>query len=306
MSFTKIELTNGRTFEGELLNGNPYKGILRYKNGTFFNGILDYNENEQKIIGYKYGTLTLPKHSDFFRGSYKGFSFYIGEYHFSNGDIIEGEFKNNRPLKGITYYENGEIFEGDYDEKGNILNGEFIYLNKNIYTGKFIRGKPSGKGTVKLYNGDWFKGTFEEGVPVFGKLIYKNKNMFEGNFEDGNPISGRFIYTNGDHFEGEFKDGYPYKGKYIYENGVEYVGEIDIYAEKQGIGTIRPPNGSEGFIEHMGKFLDDVAIETHIVLNNDRTIERVDTGRNMSGLDKSRPRTKKIGGNKTQKNLFVN
>ena len=63
----------------------------------------------------------------------------------------EGEFKINDSIKegfGIIYYKNGDIYEGEF--KNNKLDGIGIYYFKNgdRYEGEFKDGRYNGIGTL--------------------------------------------------------------------------------------------------------------------------------------------------------------
>lgn len=107
-----------------------------------------------------------------------------------------------------------------------------VLENEDEYIG-FVteEGIPEGEGEL-LYkdNKSEFKGTFHNGQPVKGTMIYENKIEDEGTFE-GRKIKGdvKRTYPNGDVYTGPIKDGRPHgKGVMEYKNdGSKYEGYFE-------------------------------------------------------------------------------
>ena len=57
------------------------------------------------------------------------------------GDVIEGQFKNNR------------------------VHGYAIEMGKNIYEGEWFKNYKKGKGVLKMANGTIYKGDFNHDLP---------------------------------------------------------------------------------------------------------------------------------------------
>jgi hypothetical protein len=155
-----------------------------------------------------------------------------GIYKFGNGDVYEGEFKNNEMSgHGIFRYLNGGIYTGSY--KNNEMNGQgtFEYDNGDVYEGGFKDEKHSGHGICKYLNGDVFEGDYENSK-MNGHGTYKRANgvVYVAEYENG-KINGHATYkrANGDVYESEFKKGEIYgPGIYKYANGDVYIGRCDI------------------------------------------------------------------------------
>jgi len=64
----------------------------------------------------------------------------------------------------------------------------FIYSNKDVYSGQWIKGKKQGQGTYVYkttgvkYVGEWFEGKF-----LYGKWLFPNGTYFEGQFQNNRP-----------------------------------------------------------------------------------------------------------------------
>jgi hypothetical protein len=60
-----------------------------------------------------------------------------------------------------------------------------IYINEDIYSGKWNNGKKDGQGTyIFKETGMKYVGSFKSGHFVKGKWIYPNGTFFEGNFDN--------------------------------------------------------------------------------------------------------------------------
>ena len=81
--------------------------------------------------------------------------------------------------------------------------GQFNYINNDIFTGKFVNGIPNGDGELKTSE-KTFKGTFRNGEKVKGEEIGQ-KGRYFGSFKD-NMRDGRGVLTlnEGIKYEGNF------------------------------------------------------------------------------------------------------
>ena len=142
-----------------------------------------------------------------------------GAYKFSNGDIYDGEWKNDiRDAQGTQIYANGDIYSGKWKDDMKNGQGTFTYLNGDIYTGEFLDDKKNGRGTFTYSNGDIFNGEFldnkknGQGIFTFANSkkiigIWKDHKLYAECIE-GNCINGQgsLTYVNGDIHIGTFVD----------------------------------------------------------------------------------------------------
>ena len=120
-----------------------------------------------------------------------------GVYKFSNGDIYDGDWKNDvRDAQGTQIYVNGDIYNGKWKDDMKNGQGTFTYINGDIYTGEFLNDKKNGQGIF----------TFANTKKVMG--IWKD-NKLHAECSEGNCINGQgsLTYVNGDIHIGTFVDG---------------------------------------------------------------------------------------------------
>ena len=113
---------------------------------------------------------------------------------------FEGNYKDG--LKdgfGKMTFPNGDIYEGEWKE--NVINGEGSYTYKktgDIYSGSWVNGKKSGEGIYEFSkDSSMMKGTWEDGNIKSGSWILKNAGSYEGEFKLGRPYgAGKFTFTS--------------------------------------------------------------------------------------------------------------
>ena len=78
--------------------------------------------------------------------------------YFDDGDIYEGDYKNNkREGKGIMYFDDGDTYEGDYKNDKADGKGIYYYNDGERYEGDWRNNIPKGKGIIYYYNGDRYE-----------------------------------------------------------------------------------------------------------------------------------------------------
>src|SRR5690606_13006668 len=134
-----------------------------------------------------------------------------GKIIYSNGDIYEGEFKNNLIHgRGIFKWDNGDIYEGDFKRGKKDGKGEFLWINGDSYRGDFKDDKREGIGVFKSrLNNIEYSGEFKDNK-FHGKGKFKqNDSFYYGSFANG--------VRHGYGYSFDLKNDIVYKEKY--ENG---------------------------------------------------------------------------------------
>jgi hypothetical protein len=77
----------------------------------------------------------------------------------NKNEVYLGGFLNDEYHKGKLHI-NGNIYEGEF--KNNKFNGKGIYKFQcgDVYVGSFIDGLKNGKGKFEYYNGNFYEGEF--------------------------------------------------------------------------------------------------------------------------------------------------
>ena len=111
-------------------------------------------------------------------------------YHYDNGDIYEGEFKNDlKEGYGIFYNSNGDRYEGEWKNDLREGYGIYYYSDGDRYEGEWKNDLREGYGIDYFYNGDRFEGEFKndkmEGYGIFySSLGLKVEKYFKDNIKD--------------------------------------------------------------------------------------------------------------------------
>ena len=120
------------------------------------------------------------------------------------------------------------------------------------YTGMFVDGAFSGRGTYEWGNDVRYTGEFlDSRRNGTGTLTYADSRSYAGEFKD-NAYHGRGTYTDADgsRYHGDFQAGYYHgRGTYTWANGDTYVGEFEAN-QMSGTGAYSRRNGDR----YVGEF----------------------------------------------------
>jgi V8-like Glu-specific endopeptidase len=120
-------------------------------------------------------------------------------------------------------------------------------LNGDTYSGYFLDGVKSGRGTYTFANGNKYIGSFRHDIfNGQGTLQENNGNKFVGEYRDNRPNGhGTHFMANGDKYVGTVSNGYYIgQGTYTRANGYKYVGEFRDN-QPNGRGTETLADGSK-------------------------------------------------------------
>lgn len=112
-----------------------------------------------------------------------------------------------REGRGTMRFANGEIYEGEWKEDKYEGRGIYRYPDGAVYDGEYVAGKKEGHGSYRFADGATYVGEYVAGKQEgCGKYRFANGNMYEGNFK-ANTMDGRGVYryADGTEYDGEFK-----------------------------------------------------------------------------------------------------
>ena len=116
----------------------------------------------------------------------------VGKLLFPNGDIYEGEFRDNQ-MHGV----------GSYTYK----------TSQDIYSGEWVNNKKHGQGRYEFFaDKSMLAGTWDKGFIVAGDWELKDCAVYSGNFRMGVPVGpGKFTFKSGLVLPGTFEEAVPEK-----------------------------------------------------------------------------------------------
>ncbi|XP_056606356.1 alsin [Triplophysa dalaica] len=139
-------------------------------------------------------------------------------------------------------------------------------LKEATYEGRWVSGKPHGRGVVKWPDGRLYTGTFKNGLEDgCGEYVVPNKNLnscdhYQGQWKDGKMHGfGTFRYASGEVYEGSFQDnmrhghGMLRSGKLNSTSPSVFIGQWQ-YDKKSGYGVFDDITRGE---KYMGMWADD-------------------------------------------------
>ncbi|XP_065149734.1 alsin isoform X3 [Paramisgurnus dabryanus] len=139
-------------------------------------------------------------------------------------------------------------------------------LKEATYEGRWVSGKPHGRGVVKWPDGRMYTGAFKNGLEDgFGDYVVPNKTQntcdhYQGQWKDGKMHGfGTFRYASGEVYEGSFQDnmrhghGMLRSGKLNSTSPSVFIGQWQ-YDKKSGYGVFDDITRGE---KYMGMWLDD-------------------------------------------------
>ena len=198
-------------FEGYyqgIWKNNEFNGNVEifYYNKKIFRGILKNGkrEGEAIIINENMEKIELNFNNDVIIGK--------GKLTFNNGNILIGNFNNNdyNPIDGIINFPNGDIYEGEFKENFK-LKGKMKYNTGEIYDGELENFIKNGKGLFCLNENDYkIVKTHENNLKEIFNLNLKDF-FYIGNFKDNNKEGEGILYIKDDK---EFSNVI-YKGNFI-------------------------------------------------------------------------------------------
>lgn len=153
----------------------------------------------------------------------------FGKMLFTNGDIYEGEFYDDkREGFGIYKWKTGEKFLGESISNQFTGFGILEFTDGSKYIGQFKNGEFDGEGERTFADGTKQTGIFEKGK-YLGKVSYYSNPVgttgcLNGNCQEG---YGMKYYEGNDRFFGYFKNGFrDGYGSYFWQDGTRWTGQF--------------------------------------------------------------------------------
>ncbi|MBN3271203.1 ALS2 protein, partial [Polyodon spathula] len=140
-------------------------------------------------------------------------------------------------------------------------------LKEATYEGRWLAGKPNGKGVLKWQDGRMYTGTFKNGLEDgFGEYIVPNRALgkedhYQGHWKEGKMHGyGTYKYATGEVYEGSFQDnmrhghGILRSGKLTSSSPSMFIGQW-VQDKKTGYGVFDDITRGE---KYMGMWQDDL------------------------------------------------
>ncbi len=153
-----------------------------------------------------------------------------GRMTFSNGNVYEGNWVNDKPEgEGLLLTKNNIEYFGLW--KGMNGFGKIKFPDGRIYKGDWDTLRRKGPATVSYPDGGLFQGTFKNDIrDGYGTMKYADSTVFsfEGTWEDGKRYGhGTMKFTDGRKFKGEFLNDMRHGAGVIFNSN----GDIEVEAE---------------------------------------------------------------------------
>jgi hypothetical protein len=207
----------------------------------------------------------------------KGVKNGYGVMKYANGDVYEGEWKDDEKYDGkMTYFGGKDTFEGYFTSGPRHKKKEYewsqgVHTDKNnrtwdgqwdngvmtdakftfddgYYNGSFDEnGRYSGEnGTLYIEStDDTYVGNWDNGNITYGTHTNKNDDTYDGDFNDDREYHGQGTYTNsnGDKWEGYWENGNITSGDLTNDDGSTYNGSFGRNWKFDGRGTYTDTDG---------------------------------------------------------------
>ena len=162
-------------------------------NGSVFEGEVDRK-------GYKHGRGAETTPEGFVRiGYFQKGAFVAGRMVTPEGDVYQGEFKNELPHgEGVLLKKDGCRVQGTF--RNGVVNGlgKEVTPDGDVYRGQFSQGQREGQGKLKCQDGSWYEGQWHENqMHGEGTLQDDQDTIYEGEFRSG-QLHGKVTMTYAD------------------------------------------------------------------------------------------------------------
>ena len=186
-----------------------------------------------------------------------------GRYKTNRGMYYEGRFESGRLKKGFFIRSGVATVKGDFYKVEGCLQSDFCevsFEDGRQYTGGLKRGKLNGNGTLKTVDSKTVTGEFKDGEPINKWTVkLENGDVYKGSIDYKSLTGEGTLSRNGRSMSGSFKNGRLIgKGEIVwdYVSGVIYEGEIK-HNLPSGKGVLTTPDRKYEGTWNSGYFLPD-------------------------------------------------
>ena len=116
-----------------------------------------------------------------------------GCFEYNNGDVFEGEWREEKRYRGRMLFANGDSFEGEWTKGEKTAKGVLTFADGDRYEGSFKNNQIHGKGVYTYACGDRFEGKWRMGVRISGKYIFADGTVIKGKTNDKGIICGKCV-----------------------------------------------------------------------------------------------------------------
>jgi len=262
---SEIIWDNGEHFKGEILNGQPYLGLMKYQDGTIFYG--KFHEGKKSLFSFASSNIIFSL-SDYYNcnidsykhcfNPFKRSLFYNDSfYKYNDGNIYIGDWLNGkRTRSGVLFNKNVQLFGEWKDDK---LNGNVVirYNSGDNETKVELSCKDDviGQTSIHYPNQDIFEGSVYEtsiydllkdfprkkegiltnnGIQIFNGT-WKNNGTYDKGIKKVDNIVYNGTWNDDNKFiKGTFdKQDIVFTGEYTYKDNIidTFIGEIKYPSE---------------------------------------------------------------------------
>ena len=209
-----------------------------------------------------------------------------------DGPVITGDFKEGL-ADGYAKMDflNGEVYEGEFKENKKHGKGVYVWPSGNDrqqYAGEFKNGLYEGEGIMTYYDGTKYEGSFKEDKRTgHGKLTYSDGASYKGYFENGEWEGGVDSYDEVNLTEEENAASY---GRYTSTKNFTFYGLYNNDQQRTIHGTITTPDKVEINLKDCEKYKDKGLTDAYTSMKNtygSHTFEYDDTDNGILSFERA-------------------
>jgi hypothetical protein len=190
----KLTLKSGSVYEGKFHRHKYHgKGLLKLQDGTYYDG--EFHHGQIQGHGFRTYADGSIYEGGFLQGDCNGRGRWFSVS--GSGWLFDGSFHHGRPVDGEMVLSNGQVWHHVYpvltsDTKG--FNGQRLEPTLKRFIGSYDEGWNgqrdfTGNLIWKWADGREFRGQFQDGAPVQGRLLDSDNAWYDVQYDEGIRIS---------------------------------------------------------------------------------------------------------------------